>query len=111
VCIGHQIRLSADLCRHSGALDDSLEYDDDLEVFVAGLEVVGIDVPQWTGVVDTVLDDDWPDEEQSALVVSFAQTQLTLVDRHHFALASHSFTYYQNTHLQRSAKQTVVGTE
>ena len=77
--------VSACLRGHAGRLDDSFEYDDDLEVFVSWRQIVGADVPQWTGLSDAVLDDDGPDEEQSTLVISLflavSEHQLTLVDR------------------------------
>jgi len=92
-CGGRSIHLRC----HSSALDDSFEYDNDLKVLVSRREVVGADVPQRTGLVDAVLNDDWPHEEQSTFVVAvlavISQAQLALVDRQHFTLASHPLTY------------------
>ena len=85
------------LCGHAGGLDDSLQYHDDLEVFAACGQVIGTHVPQRTGLGDTVLNNQWPHEEQSTFVVTFliavTKHQLSLVDRQNFALASHSLTY------------------
>ena len=90
------------LRRHPRALDHALEDDDQLELFLA--ELLRRHVPERTRLVDLVLDDDRPHEEDATVELDVAAAvgdlQRLLTQRHHLALLRRAHLHEHRVHVR-----------